>query len=94
MLGPGGGDDVPRSRHVEHAVHRRRHYDEDRGLEAQAGRGANHFVFLGRTPPPFYACDAPRSDVVGGRARDKRTKRPPLEAAGGGAVAEPRWRWA
>ena len=37
-------------------------------------------------PPPFYACDAPRSDVMRRKVRDKQTKRPPQEADGGGSV--------
>ena len=35
-------------------------------------------------PPPFYACDAPISDVRGRGVRDKRTKRSPREGGGGG----------
>ena len=42
--------------------------------------------FPPNAPPPFYACDAPRSDVMGRKVRDKQTKRPPQETGGGGSV--------
>ena len=39
-------------------------------------------------PPPFYACDAPKSDMMGRKARDKRTNQISLEPAGGGIIGE------
>ena len=57
------------------------------GLGVTRGSGETQTMqFPPNAPPPFYACDAPRSDVMGRKVRDKRTKRPPQEAGGGGSV--------
>jgi len=57
------------------------------GLGVTRGSGETQTMsFPPNAPPPFDACDAPRSDVMGRKVQDKRTKRPPQEAGGGGSV--------
>lgn len=70
---------------MEHGV-RTRADNEDGGLEAQVGRGAND-VTCTRAPPPFYDWDATELDRIEQKARSKRSKGSGGVGGGDGARA-------